>query len=111
VSHKHRQRRPDYPERHDRTARKVAFDSMQKRLVRKYGEEIGPWLTRRVASMFRTIRDTYCVDNFRVCDTAISDEVTRYTEQQSTGCCGSYDGQITHFASGRTFKFGCNFGH
>lgn len=106
-----RQRQPAYPPRHDPQARKAVFDSMQTRLVRKYGEEIGPWLTKRVASMFRNIRDTYCVDNFRVCDISVPDELAHYSEQKSTGCCGSYDDQITHFASGRTFRFGCNFGH
>lgn len=105
----HRKPRPWYPLNPEE--RRAAFKAMEARLVRLYGDEIGGWLARRVAKMFRDIRDTYCVDNFRVCDVDIPEQFKAYTAARSAGCCGSVDRKITHYASGRTFRFGCNYGH
>ena len=90
--------------------KKREFEGLCKSLARRYGEDIGPWLARRVAVMFRRIDDA-CVDNFRVADLSRPDEVEVYDKQRARGCCGRYDDRITHFKSGRTFRFGCNYGH
>jgi len=105
----HRQRRPAYPDRPD--DRRAQFDDMQARLTKRYGAELGPWLARRVAKLFRDARDTYCVDNFRVCDMSRPDEVEKYRVQRASGCCGSADRSITHYSSGRVFRYGFNYGH
>jgi hypothetical protein len=89
--------------------RQAAFDSMQRDLVRRYGG-LGRWLSYRVAGMYRRVNDP-CVDNFRVCEMGRDAEETAYVAARERGCCGAYDDTVTHHRSGRTFMFGCNYGH
>lgn len=83
---------------------------MRSWLAARYGEEIGTWLARRVAVMFRKVNDP-CVDNIRVADLSSPDEVKRYEEQRTGGCCGTFDDSVEHYKTGCTFRFGCNYGH
>lgn len=76
----------------------------------QYGPELGLFLARRLAKAIRSVKDE-CLDNFRACDTASADEVARYESQRASGCCGATDIEVTHFASGRTFRMGFNYGH
>lgn len=85
--------------------------AMRDALVRRYGEEIGTFLAKRIGSAIRSTGPDPCIDGFRVADTAIDSEVDEYERIKSAGCCGFYDDRITHYKSGRTFRFGFNFGH
>lgn len=86
------------------------FDGLVTWLSQQYGAELGLFLARRLAKAIRSVKDE-CLDNFRVCDVASADEVARYERQRASGCCGCKDIEVTHFASGRTFRLGFNHGH
>ncbi len=75
-----------------------------------YGPSVGPFLARRLAKAIRRASDE-CLSNFRACDLGVSAEVTRYDAERASGCCASMDIEVTHFASGRTFRLGFNYGH
>lgn len=75
----------------------------------KYGDEIGLFLAKRIASAVR--KATWPYDNLRVADKANPAEMLAYGEAKGHGCCGFYDDEITHYKSGRTFMCGFNFGH
>lgn len=73
----------------------------------------GDWLHRQVSGFWDKDenRDLECVDNGRVCDDSIPDEVEAYREIQEAGCCGCCDTSFGPSPSGRTYSYGFNYGH
>jgi len=76
----------------------------------KYGDEIGLFLAKRASSLINKINDP-CIDNYRVAEIGNILEEEEYKNLQKNGCCGFSDTLITHYASGRKFMLGFNYGH
>lgn len=85
-----------------------AFEGLVQWLTRRYGDEIGPFLARRMGSDLAKNADP-CIDALRAADTSNDAEMMEFKEARS--CCGSFEREITHFKSGRTFVYGFNYGH
>ena len=94
--------------RYDPPPASARFDELVSWLTSLYGDPIGPFLARRMA---KAMQKKDCIDNLRVCDVRRGREVARYEEAVNDGCCGFCDMEITHYASGRRFRYGFNFGH
>jgi hypothetical protein len=72
-----------------------------------YGE-LQLYLTRELEQIIKT-NDLDYVDNFRFADVKIRKDVRRFRKQAETGCCGSFETEVT--VGGRRFLVGCNYGH
>lgn len=86
------------------------FEDLKSALSELYGSELGEWLARRAASAIRPKKNT-CMNNFRICDEAIPEEVELYEKQVANGCCGFCDIRLHHYKTDRRFRFGFNYGH
>jgi len=94
---------------------------MRDELVDRFGEELGNWLAKRMATH---IRGKECLSHFslvekprgiarvarRLAPKAWA-AVDRHEEIRRDGCCGSFDTELHHYKSGRRFLFGFNYGH
>jgi hypothetical protein len=84
------------------------YDHMNSLLINRYGPKAGSFLAKRIA---KHMRKKDCLSHFRVADVDMPEELAKYEEIQSGGCCGSVDEEIQHYPTARRFKFGFNFGH
>ena len=99
---------------------KTPWHYMRDRLVEQFNEEIGLWLAKRIGKVLKKYQWD-CMDNFGVAemptnllhrlDPFFLKKITRFKAQQRSGCCGRYDGELTHHKTGRKFAFGFNYGH
>jgi hypothetical protein len=76
--------------------------------IADYGERIGRMLNGAMTRMAKDIDDP-CMDNFRFSAMDRPGDLRRYRDRRASGCCGSYDQEIT--IDGRKFIIGCNYGH
>jgi hypothetical protein len=83
---------------------------MLDRFVNLYGQEIGLFLAKRVGAKIRRF-DLSCANNWRIARKHNPKEVSNYHKLRRSGCCGSFDTEITHYKSGTVFLFGFNYGH
>lgn len=66
------------------------------------------FIINRISNAVRQCGDTNCCDNFRF---SINDNNEEgYEAMRDSGCCGFYDDIIT-LNSGKTVKYGFNYGH
>jgi len=86
----------------------IYFAGLAGNLASRYGDELGLWLAKRIG---KRIKGKENISHFRICDIVIPTEVQRYEEIAKDGCCAVETGEVTHFRSGRTFRFGFNYGH
>lgn len=89
---------------------RTEWHTMRDLLAKQYGDDVGAWLAKRFGSEIRRVDDP-CMDNFRWADKGRCLEMARFRKQDEHGCCGSHYSEHEHWASGRTFCFGFNFGH
>ena len=54
-------------------------------------------------------KDLEYADNFRYADTSDPDSMANFEEIADSGCCGSFDTEVT--LDGKTYLIGCNHGH
>ena len=88
---------------------RTPWHGMQESLQRKFGEEIGTFLAKRIGV---DMRGKDCFTDFSVVDLGASEEeLAKHKRIRTGGCCGSLDREITHFKTGRKFAYGFNFGH
>lgn len=88
------------------------YKHMRTMLSHRYGADIGTFLAKRVArAIRRTKAHDQCLDNIRVADVDIAEELEHYEKMRAVGCCGFFDAEITHYKSGRHFRYGFNYGH
>lgn len=85
------------------------YHQMETEVVRRYGDEVGHFLTRRIAKAIRRVQDP-CIDHLRIADLSDPAEVAEY-DRIAQHCCGSFDAEITHYPSVRTFRYGFSYGH
>ena len=99
-------------EREDEAFRKYEEDDytdIVTHSVRKYGKEIGKWVSGKLLDKSR--EDGFiCVDNERICEVGNPEDMVAYERRRETGCCGFHDEEIDH-SSGRKFFIGFNHGH
>lgn len=50
-------------------------------------------------------------DNFRLANTRNKEDMVKYKQQESDGCCGFYDITIKSADTKITYLLGCNYGH
>ena len=86
------------------------FTDLVRRLGKRYGDEIGLFLAKRIAKTIKKIDDG-CMSHFRVADIKKKKEVKIYDSIKCSGCCGSVDKIIEHYKTGRKFMYGFNYGH
>lgn len=89
------------------------LDYMQKR----YGKQVGLFLTNRVAKMIKS-RKAECISDFRVCVVGNRESEANFDEIASHGCCGCAEETFVfkHRFLGITltttsYKVGFNYGH
>lgn len=58
--------------------------------------------------MYEEINDT-CVDNYRSALISSEEEMEKYEEIRSSGCCGSFDELV--LVDNQEYFIGCNYGH
>lgn len=68
-------------------------------------DEQATYLVNRISNR---MRKKNCIDNFRVSVNGTND--LEYALQQSQGCCGCWDEEVT-LRDGQRVKFGFNYGH
>ena len=71
-------------------------------------EKEAKYVIDKISNAIRSCGDTANCDNFRFSIDGNNDEL--YEKLRNEGCCGFYDDVIT-LNSGKTVKFGFNFGH
>lgn len=87
------------------------FVSMQAEFVKRFGHDIGVWLSKRVAVQIRKTGIDPCMDNWRIADMSKPDEMAEYDRRASNGCCGSSDVEYHHYKTGTRISVGFNYGH
>lgn len=78
------------------------------RPIEDYGFVRGILLQRHIERMIEDL-DEPCLDNVRFAASNSRREMRRYRRQQSNGCCGSHDEEVS--ICGKKFWIGCNYGH
>ncbi len=75
---------------------------------KSYGILIDEWLERQISKM---TRDLDFVDNIRICKLKDKEDVKKYEEQRSHGCCGFEDKEVFCWLDASWYRIGCNYGH